>query len=170
MNRWAARCRSDYIDAESGRLYQGVAWDGGAPADKPRGSGTTFGSYFLSFADMKLSRELYDAATTKLGERFLGFGVIREYRRGTPGGYGDIDSGPLILGYSISATGFCLAGSRIHQDPGHFSRLFSTAYLFGVPTRRGGTWSYVVGGPLGNALMYAMLTAQPGGLPAGAGI
>ncbi|MFC1672090.1 hypothetical protein ACFL01_03020 [Planctomycetota bacterium] len=168
--RWIARCRKEYVDAESGLLYQCVEWDGGVPIDKPRGSGTTFGSYFLSFADMKLSRELYDAASKSLAERFLGFGVVREYRRGTPGGYGDIDSGPLILGYSISATGFCLAASRIHEDPGHFSRLFSTSYLFGVPIERGGTWSYVVGGPLGNALMYAMLTAPRGGVPERVGI
>jgi hypothetical protein len=36
-----------------------------------------------------------------------------------------------------------------------------TAYLCGGPHRRSGHWEYVSGGPLGNAILFAMMTAPP---------
>lgn len=161
LNRWMQRCRERYIDSATGLLYQSVERATGAVVDGPRGSGTTLGAYFLSFADKSLSRDLYEASRRELAGDILGFGVVREYPRSVKGGRGDIDSGPIILGYSISAAGFSIAGSRIHRDAERYSRLVSTAYLFGAPLDRRDGREYVTGGPLGNALMFALLTAQP---------
>jgi hypothetical protein len=159
IQRWTQRCRQRYVDRQTGLLVQCVTRDTGEPADEPRGSGTALGLYFLSFADWGLSRELYTAARRQLAGRILGFGVVREYPRGVTG-RGDIDSGPILFGYGISATGFLIAGSRIHHDAEWFTRLASTAYLFGAPLRRGDRREYVTGGPLGNAILLAMLTAK----------
>ena len=159
VQRWAQRCRQRYVDRRTGLLIQCVTRDTAEPADEPRGSGTALGAYFLSFADRELSRELYAAAARNLGGRILGFGVVREYSRGVTG-RGDIDSGPIVFGYGVSATGFLLAGSRLHGDEERFTQLASTAYLFGAPVRRGGRREYVTGGPLGNAILLAMLTAR----------
>lgn len=167
LERWSAQCRQRYIHQPTGLLYQCVHPETGEPADEPRGSGTTLGLYFLSFADPQLSRELYQAARTHLADTLFGFGVVREYCRGYSGS-GDIDSGPIILGYSISATGFLIAGSRMFDDPEQFRRLTSMAHLFGAPLVRDGRREYVTGGPLGNAIMLAMLTAQKPVTPPGA--
>ena len=59
--KWVQRCREKYVDAQSGLLYQCVDPRTGAPADLPRGSGTTLGLYFLSFADPKFAGDLYAA-------------------------------------------------------------------------------------------------------------
>ena len=67
----------------------------------------------------------------------------------------------MVLGVSISATGFGLAASRIHGDAETFESLWSTAYLFGAPVDRDGTRSFALGGPLGDAMMFAVLTARP---------
>lgn len=160
VEQWIARCRKDYLDPQTGLLIQAVEPHSGAAADSPRGSGTALAAYFLSFADLPLSRDLYRAAQTHLADTVFGFGVVREYPRHCRGGRGDIDSGPVILGYSISATGFLIAGSRIHGDADEFARLTSTAHLFGAPFRRAGRREYVTGGPLGNAILFAMLTAR----------
>lgn len=160
IRKWVERCRRDYVDSQTGLLFQCIDPDTGKPADHPRGSGTAFGSYFLSFADIELSRDLYKAVRKELAGTFLGFGVVKEYPRTVRGGRGDIDSGPIILGYSISATGFSVGCSRIHKDRSYFSKLFSTAYFFGAPLEHGNRWEYVTGGPLGNAIMFAMLTAK----------
>ncbi len=158
--RWTETCRRKYIDHESGLLYQSVYPDTGKPLDSPRGSGTALGIYFLSFMDKELSYELYGGLKKELAGGILGFGAIREYPPGIEG-RGDIDSGPIILSYGISATGFSIAGARIHGDRELFSSLYSTAYLFGGPVERDEKINYVMGGPLGNAIMFAMLTAQP---------
>lgn len=90
-----------------------------------------------------------------------GFGAMREYPSGRSGN-GDIDSGPVVLGASVSATGFALASSRLHGDRETFVGLYRTAHLFGLPVGDSAGFRYVSGGPLGNAILLAMLTAGPG--------
>ncbi len=164
VTQWVTRCRQHWIDPKTGLLFQAMTPVGDKPLDEPRGSGSALGAYFLSFADVSLSRDLYEAVKERLATSLVGFGVVREYPwevSGLSGGKADIDSGPLILGYSISATGFSLAGSRVHNDPSFFTRFYRTAYLFGTPLDRNETRTFVTGGPLGNAILLAMLTAQP---------
>jgi len=160
VEKWIARCRECYLDSKTGLLIQAVEPHSGAAADSPRGSGTALAAYFLSFADPRLSRDLYRAAQTHLADTVFGFGVVREYPRHCREAGGDIDSGPVILGYSVSATGFLIAGSRIHGDSEEFARLTATAHLFGAPLQRADRREYVTGGPLGNAILFAMLTAR----------
>jgi len=155
IRRWCEKCRTDYCDPRTGLLYQ---------TDRPpgRGSGTAMGIYFLSFVDRDLSAQLYWALREHLAESPLGFGTVREYARGYPQGPGDIDSGPVILGWGFSATGFSIAGSRIHGDLDLFTRLCRTVYLAGAPADDEGKRIYAMGGPLGNAILFAMLTARHG--------
>lgn len=159
LDAWAARLPA-LRDPDTGLLVQAVAPDDARVVDGPRGSGTALAVYFLSFADAEQSRSLYEAVRTHLRRDLLGFGAMREYPPGVEG-RGDIDSGPVVLGVSISATGFSLAGSRIHGDRETFGALWSTAYLFGAPVDRDGMRSFALGGPLGDALMLALLTARP---------
>ncbi|WP_372368927.1 hypothetical protein [Candidatus Uabimicrobium sp. HlEnr_7] len=148
-----------YIDPKSGLIFQAVDSSSGLPIDEPRGSGTTFGLYFLSFIDLKLSKQLYQATKDKLAESILGFGVVREYLASTYEATGDVDSGPVVVGYGVSATGFMMAGARIHGDRDYFNKIYRTSVLFGTSLSSGGKWQYVTGGPLGNAIMFAMITA-----------
>ena len=169
LARWAATCRSTWRDPESGLLYQAFS-SRGRPVDAPRGSGTALGVYFTSFADPVLARELYDAMTRSLDDGLCGFGAFREYPRGIEG-RGDIDSGPVVFGLGLSATGFGLAGARMFDDRARFARLFSSAVLAGAPTARGAELQFATGGPLGNAILLAMTTAlPPERLPAGRGV
>jgi hypothetical protein len=127
--------------------------------DAPRGSGTCLGLYFLSFSDPSTSRSLYLSAKRELQGGLLGFGGMKEYPASVEGGLGDIDSGPVIFGYGVSPSGFMIAGTRIHDDYGFFRKLYATAYLFGSPYDSDGRRNFVTGGPIGNAIMFAMLTA-----------
>jgi hypothetical protein len=95
----------------------------------------------------------------------LGFGGIREHPPGTIGGSGDIDSGPVPLGGSVSATGFGIAAARIAGDRNATLALSRTAWLFGVPVDRAAddgaaARAWLSGGPLASALLVAMLTAE----------
>jgi len=159
IGKWVSKAREKYVDDKTGLLYQVVDPDDGSPVDRPRGSGTCLGLYFLSFADMQLSADLYRAVKKELARTIMGFGAVREYPVSLGRGPGDIDSGPIILGLGLSPTGFSLGASRIHRDKAYFSRLFATTYLFGAPVDRKGRRNYVTGGPIGDAIMFAMLTA-----------
>ncbi len=159
LARMATTYRSRWINPASGYLAQSVVPSTGEPASPGRGSGTALSSYFLSFADPSLSRAL-GVAVARTGHRTLaGFGGVLEYAPGSAG-QGDIDSGPVVLGVSVSATGFALSSARQLGDRDRFVALYRTAALFGVPVARGDGRAFVAGGPLGNAIMLAMLTAR----------
>ncbi len=160
VRRWTKKCRSDYIDKKTGIMYESIS-DKGKTYDYPRGSGTTLGLYFLSFADVDLSKELYNSLKKELACKPLGFGAVREYPRDVLFGRGDIDSGPVIFGYGFSATGFAIAGTRVFEDDPFFKKLYATTYLFGVPYCSKGKRGYVTGGPLGTAILFSVLTALP---------
>jgi len=147
-------------DPATGLLVQSVAPRTGAVVDGPRGSGSALAVYFLSFGRAEQSSTLYGSVRAHLRRGLLGFGAIREYPAGVEG-RGDIDSGLVVLGVSVSATGFSLAASRIHGDAETFGRLWATTYLFGAPVDRDGERHFALGGPLGDAMMFALLTARP---------
>ncbi len=153
---WEGRFRAAAVDPATGLLVQSLDPADGRRVDGPRGSGTAFAAYFLSFSNPQLSAELYAALEHR---SLLGFGGTREYPPGVSG-VGDIDSGPVLLGVSVSATGFGLAGSRLHGDRETWGCTWRTVTLFGLPVPRsdGRRW-FMSGGALGNAIMLAMLTA-----------
>ena len=159
VRSWVANCRRRCVDPQSGLLYQAMEPENGTPWDAPRGSGTTLGLYFLSFVDPVLSHDLYRAVRKELAWSCAGFGLVNEYPHHVRGGAGDIDSGPVIFGIGLSPTGFALSGARIHADPMLYRRIHATAHLFGAPLDRDDRLEFVTGGPLGNAIMFAMLTA-----------
>ena len=160
MDALSQRLRTAFRDPNTGLLYQAVHPRTGQPIDAPRGSGTALGAYFASFADLGLSRDLYAAIDEHLSRRAFGFGTTREYPVGAHGS-GDIDSGPVLLGQGVSATGFTIALARIHGDRDTFAANYTTAAFFGGPV--GGTSThYALGGPIGDALLFALTTAQPG--------
>jgi hypothetical protein len=141
------------IDPASGLVIQAVAVGDAQPRDAARASGTALASYFLAYADPGVSRALWDALEKRQLRTVLGFGAILE------GSRGDIDSGPVVLGFGVSATGFALGASRMHGDRDVFAALYATAHLFGAPFDENDQRTYAIGGPIGDAILFAMTTA-----------
>ncbi len=158
LEGWVKRVRSLQRHS-SGLVWQRMDSLTGHPLDAPRGSGTGLAAYFAGFVDRALARELTDALLEH--ERtLLGFGAIAEYAAGYDGA-GDVDSGPVILGVSVAATGFALAVAHAHRREAAFTELYRTTELFGVLHRDSSRARFVTGGPIGNALLLAMLTSGP---------
>ena len=157
LAHWARQVRAVQIDRASGFVHQRMSVDG-TPRDVPRGSGTGLAAFYAGYVDRALAVELTSALLSH--ERTLfGFSGVAEF--GERAGHGDIDSGPVILGVSVAATGFSLAPFRAFGHRDEFTRLFRTTTLFGLPTRRGDSLCFRTGGPIGNALLLAMLTSGP---------
>jgi len=158
LAHWVARVRNRQIDPKSGFVFQRMSANSGRPHDAPRGSGTALAAYFAGFVDRALAEQLAQALFAH--ERtFFGFGAIGEYADGYAGS-GDVDSGPVLFGVSVAATGFALAPARAFGRDS-FERLYRTTALFGLPTAfENGFW-FSSGGPIGNALLFAFLTSGP---------
>jgi hypothetical protein len=157
---WAETFRARWIDPQSGMIFQAGDPATGLPRGPARASHTALAVYALSFALPDLSRDLFAALQRTQRASFVGFGAIREDAPGKSGS-SDIDSGPVVLGVGVSATGFALAGARIHGDRALYTELYRTAELFGAPHTSGQGRHFVSGGPLGDAILLAMLTARP---------
>jgi hypothetical protein len=163
LRHWAERVRALQIDPKSGLVIQRMGAADGRPHDAPRGSGTGLAAYFAGFADPGVA-ELLAEGLFRHESVIWGFGAIREYADGYTG-RGDVDSGPVLLGVSVSATGFALAPARALKRREAFVRIYRTTDLFGLPFAYGGRRRFCVGGPIGNALLLAFLTAGPTGAP-----
>jgi hypothetical protein len=153
--------RTHGIQRESGLLAQAVDATTSAPRDPGRGSGTALAAYFVAYADPATSASLYRAVRRELFRTIIGFGVILEHPASceTCSGRVDIDSGPTAFGFGVSATGFAIGASRANDDRDAFGSLYATAHLFGAPFDEGEARTFATGGPLGDAILFAMLTA-----------
>jgi len=161
LRRWADRVRAVQIDPASGLVTQRMDARTGEAHDAPRASGTGLAAYFAGFADRSVAAQLATGLLRHESTRF-GFGAIREYADGYQGsGAGDVDSGPVLLGVSIAATGFALAPARAFGHDDAFVRLYRTTDLFGLPVVDGERRRFSVGGPTGNALLLAFLSSGP---------
>jgi hypothetical protein len=150
--------RTKGIDPATGLLIQAVDVAAAAPRDAPRASGTALAAYFLSFVDEPTSQALFDALERGQFRTVLGFGGMIEYPAGHRG-RADVDSGPVFLGFGVSASGFAIGASRAHGNRDTFTALYATAHLFGAPLDEDGVRTYATGGPIGDAILFAMLTA-----------
>ncbi len=155
LAHWAASVPGQ-TDPATGFVIQRMDATTGHAHDAPRASGTALAAYFASFADRAIATRLAKAALAHTATHF-GFGAIREYPEGVEG-HGDVDSGPVVLGVSVSATGFALACARIAGDEDAFIAIERTTDLFGLPIRVGDRRAFAIGGPIGNALLLALLT------------
>jgi len=144
------------IDPQTGLLLQTLR-------GRARASGTALAAYFLAFADPALSRSLFRALEAGQFRTVLGFGGMLEVPVGTrPAALYD-GSGPVVLGFGVAATGFAIGAARALRERDRFAALCATAHLFGGPLDEDGDRTYALGGPLGDAVLFAMLTAPRAG-------
>ncbi|MEV5968319.1 hypothetical protein AB0L70_41520 [Kribbella sp. NPDC051952] len=93
-------------------------------------------------------------------ERFVTSVGVREYPKGV-GGTGDVDSGPLILGMSLSATVVAIGAARVQHDP-LADRLTRQGELLGLPLTGLKTKRYLFGAlPIGDAFLAWSTSARP---------
>ena len=134
----------------------------GAPQGPARGTSQSIIHRFLAEIDPALAREHYLRFRDRFVDRPLGLGpAVREYPHGTDGD-GDVDSGPLVLGVSMSATVVTLGAARVQNDPDLAKALGAEGELLGVPVRQPGSKRYALGAlPTGDAFLVWSQTARP---------
>lgn len=120
--RWVAAAKARWLAPETGLLVSQVDARG-EPAEDPRGSMLGWSIWFIARFDSAFARQQYQryqaSASTNLG-------VLRLYREQAGNyatGAGDVDSGPLLLGYGIPATAFACADAVALRDWRNAARL-----------------------------------------------
>lgn len=115
--KWLSYVKSHYIEPETKVLYSTVLPGTGSAYEEPRGSMLGWSIAFISKFDKEFAIELYENYKGKFSKRRLGFRMFKErHRENKTNLMGDIDSGPIIWGYSIPASAFALGGAIIAED------------------------------------------------------
>jgi hypothetical protein len=153
--------RAHLLDRETGLIVFALDPATGAPLQRGRGSAAGWASFFLPMVDRAFAHEQFLAERRHLVGRLGPFAGVREYAPGDlQAGFGDIDSGPVLV-WGVSATGFSIAGAKREGDTELLSGFLSLAEAFGVTVDSAGERRYLASPLLGDAILLAMKTARP---------
>lgn len=158
IQRFLTTTRARWTDPDNGLLRF-------SPYQPARGSGAAWNAFYLPFIDEDVARDQAARTWATFGDTAF-FGALhglRERPRGVDTG-GDVDSGPLVLGVSPSATGFMLGAARLEGDDARVRGVLTTAELVGVSF--GGR--YLLSPLVGDAITLAAKTLTRWPAPRGA--
>ena len=148
--------------------FMASAASGMAEAE-PRGCGN---SYILNFAPEiwpATARDWYRSYDAQYWQRGMGIAGFREFSRDTPKSetFNDVDSGPVILGFGVSASAFGVGAARVNGHMDQAGPLAAEMLATSWPAADGTLLlprllSYTSGAPyLGEAGILFCLTRQP---------
>ncbi len=114
--KWVNYIKEHYLDKDTGVLYSTIDADNGKATEEARGSMLGWSIMFIYQFDSEFAINLYKNYKAHFSENLLIFRLFKERYNNHQTNMGDIDSGPIFLGYSIPANEFALAGSILAAD------------------------------------------------------
>ncbi|BEL06961.1 hypothetical protein Q0Z83_051520 [Actinoplanes sichuanensis] len=161
VDRWVTRARG-LLDPATGLLPHYVDPATGALVDGARGTSQAIIQRFLVDVDPVFAREQYLVFRDRFLDRPLWLGpAIREYPHGVDGA-GDVDSGPLIRGISLSTTVVAIGAAQAQGDESLAGALAEFGEVAGIPLTTFDTKRYAFGLlPIGDAFLAWSKAARP---------
>jgi hypothetical protein len=158
---WLAMARKKLTHRESGLLVSSFTPDGQV-LDGPEGSTIWMVAHALQLLDEDFARDQYQRARKELGATTLGFSYAHEWPASWDG-EADIDSGPIIPVFNISAgsSGMAFIGASAFEDGPFLSSLAATLDFAGFPTCKGGRLKYCASNQVGDAALLYAATLGP---------
>lgn len=124
----------------------------------PRGCALSYSIPLLAQVAPDVARDQYVAYQRHMRASVLGLGGFREWPEGRGLGV-DVDSGPVVFGMGVAATGFGLAAARIMHDEAQYNAIRRTVMTFGGPGL-GPSGGHLTAPLLGEAILLNGRTAR----------
>ena len=160
IERWLASL-DGYRDPATGLLPHRVEPTTGALRDGARATSQTLILRFLAELDAAMAARDYARFRADYVEIVAGLPGVLEYPRGV-GGSGDVDSGPLVRGVSLSATVVMLGTARVVGDEALAGPIERAGEFLGLPVMLGGEKRYALGQlPVGDAFLAWSKSSLP---------
>lgn len=128
-------------------------------AQNARGCALSWTSFYMPQFAGDEARILYETYREHYAVEVAGLGGFREYAPGIDAG-ADADSGPIVFGMGVAATGLAVGAARLHNDSSTYHRLMQTAASAGAPAALGTGRSYLLAPMLGEAILFHATTAR----------
>lgn len=113
---WIIQAKEKYLEPKTQTLYSTIDSRSGLAEEEPRGSMLGWSIMFIYQFDQDFADFLYQNYKDKFSTNLFTLRLFRERYDNWESSLGDIDSGPLFMGYSIPANGFALANSVAAKD------------------------------------------------------
>jgi hypothetical protein len=161
IHKWLAMAKKKLVHKQSGLLISSFTTDG-TPLDGPEGSTLWMVAHCLQILDPDFARDQYQRARRELGRTTLGFSYAQEWPVSWTGA-ADIDSGPIVPVFNISAgaSGMAFIGASAFNDEKFLSSLAATLDFAAFPSRKGGSLKYCGSNQVGDAALLYAATVGP---------
>jgi hypothetical protein len=161
IHKWLAMANKKLVHSESGLLISSFTTDA-IPLDGPEGSTLWMVAHCLQILDPDFARDQYQRARRELGRTTLGFSYAREWPVSWTGP-ADIDSGPIVPVFNISAgaSGMAFIGASAFGDEKFLSSLAATLDFAAFPSRSNGRLKYCGSNQVGDAALLYAATLGP---------
>ncbi len=154
---WLAYMKEQATDADSG-LHRSAITDLDY-AHLPRGCALSWSVLYMAQFAPGEAWDLYAAYRKSRRTEILGFGGFREWPRGQARA-SDVDSGPVVFGAGMAATGLGLGPARIFKDYRTYDGIMRSASTFGLPVVVGAERRHRLSPLLGEAILFHGATAR----------
>ncbi len=152
ISRWVTLAKTK-LDPATGLLPHRVDYRTGDLLQGTRGSSQSVIQRFLPEIDAAWARETYPKFREQFAATILGIAGIREYPVGVEG-VGDVDSGPLVAGMSLSSSVVTVAAAQVEGDEALADAMLNVGEALGMPIELGGSKRYALGVlPTGDAFL-----------------
>lgn len=161
IHEWLAMAKKKLVHEESGLLVSSFTSDV-IPLDGPEGSTLWMVAHCLQILDPEFARDQYQRARRELGQTTLGFSYAREWPASWTGP-ADIDSGPIIPVFNISAgsSGMAFIAATAFGDDKFLSSLAATLDFAAFPLQKNGRLKYCGSNQVGDAALLYAATLGP---------
>jgi hypothetical protein len=161
IQNWVKMAKQKLVHKQSGLLVSSYALDD-TPLIGPEGSSLWMIAHCLQLVDEDFARDQYDRTRRELSTTTLGFGYAREWPDSWTGP-ADIDSGPIIPFFKISAgsSGMAFIGASAFGDEPFLVALNSTIDFSGFPSRKQGALKYCASNQVGDAALFYAAALGP---------
>lgn len=127
--------------------------------DQPRGCALSWSTLYLAQFAPDLARAQYATYRERFFLHRAGLGGFREYLPQVRAPM-DVDSGPIVAGMGVAATGFGIGAARIMGDREGYRAMMRTAATVGLPQPLSRGRQYALAPRLGEAILFHGMTAR----------
>ena len=160
IESWVSQCR-ERLEPNTNLIPHTSASVDGAPSSGARATSQVIILRFLPDIDPKFAKEQYTGFRNRFTSTFAGIPAIREYPSGVSG-HGDVDSGPLIFGHSLSATVLSIGIAQQYGDQELADAIARSGEVVGLPWTSRGKKRYAAGLlPVGEIMVAYAYVARP---------
>lgn len=150
ITRWRLQA-AQRVDPKTGLLPHHADAATGAPLEGARGTSQTLIQRFWPLLDPDGAPQAYRRYRDLFVRERVGFVGVQEFPEGM-NGKGDVDSGPLLFGFTLSGSAVAIGTARAHGDTKLADAIQEELDLLGLPLRWRGERAYLLGQlPVGDA-------------------